>query len=241
MHERRGALLAVSSLKVQFGGITALADVSFEVASHTIAGLIGPNGAGKTTCFNCITRLSTPGSGSIVFRGENLLGFSAHQVVSRGIARTFQNGVLFEQMSVLDNVLIGLHSRKLREREARAAASEILSYLGLEALAARDVHGLPCAARKSIELARALVAQPHLLLLDEPAAGLSAEEVSALGSTIEKIRADFSTTILMVEHHMGLVMQVCDHLIVLDSGRKLAQGPPEVIRNDRAVLEAYLG
>jgi branched-chain amino acid transport system ATP-binding protein len=241
MHERRGAFLAVSALTVQFGGVTALADVSFDIAAHNIIGLIGPNGAGKTTCFNCITRLYTPDSGSIAFRGDDLLRFSAHQIVSRGIARTFQNSVLFEHMSVLDNVLIGLHSRKLGEREAHTAARDVLSYLGLEALTARDVHALPYATRKSVELARALVAQPHLLLLDEPAAGLGPEEVAALGSTIRKIRADFSTTVFMVEHHMGLVMQVCDHIVVLDSGRKLAEGPPEAIRNDRAVLEAYLG
>jgi len=226
---------------MRFGGITALANVSFAIAQHNINGLIGPNGAGKTTCFNCITRLYQPASGSIAFRGDDLLRRSAFEIVSRGITRTFQNGGLFAHLSVLDNVLIGLHSRKLGERKALVEAHETLGYLGLEPHAAGLVHGLPCGTRKAVELARALVAKPQLLLLDEPAAGLNAEEVTALGSTIEKIRADFGTTILMVEHHVGLVMRICDHIIVLDSGRTLAAGPPEAIRNDRAVAAAYLG
>ncbi len=206
-----------------------------------INGLIGPNGAGKTTCFNCITRLYEPTSGSVAFRGDDLLRYRAHEIARRGIVRTFQNVALFAHMSVLDNVLVGLHAGRVREGDAQSGAREVLAYLGLETLAARAVHGLPYGTRKAIELARALVGKPQLLLLDEPAAGLSHEEVAALGSTIEKIRADFGTTILMVEHHMGLVMRVCDRVVVLASGRKLAEGPPSAIQNDRAVIEAYLG
>ncbi len=233
--------LAVNGLTVRFGGITALADVSFQVVQGDIHGLIGPNGAGKTTCFNCITRFYEPASGSIAFRGVDLLRRSAHEIARCGIARTFQNVALFAHMSVLDNVLVGSHASRLPERKARIAARDILDYLELGPFAARRVHGLPFGTRKAVELARALAAKPQLLLLDEPAAGLNHEEVTALGSTIEKICADFGTTILMVEHHMNLVMRVCDRIVVLDSGRKLAEGTPDAVRNDRSVIEAYLG
>jgi branched-chain amino acid transport system ATP-binding protein len=235
------ALLSVDALTVRFGGIAALTEVTFDVLDGSIAGLIGPNGAGKTTCFNCITRLYTPGSGSIALRGEDLLRHSAQGVVKRGIARTFQNGALFANLSVLDNVLVGLHHRRLTERAARAEAGAMLAYFRLDKLASLAVTGLPYGTRKFVELARALAAKPLLLLLDEPAAGLNHEEVSALATTIERLRADFGVTILMVEHHMGLVMQVSDRVVVLQSGRKLAEGPPAAIQNNRSVIEAYLG
>jgi branched-chain amino acid transport system ATP-binding protein len=240
-------LLTVRDLTIRFGGIVALSDVSFDVAESCITGLIGPNGAGKTTCFNCITRLYEPTSGNISFRGANLLALAPHQVARQRIARTFQNVALFDRMTVLENVLVGYHERfashggRGAEREATAEALETLGRLGLAEIAKRPVRGLPFGTRKNVELARALLAKPALLLLDEPAAGLNHDEVEELGTTLTRVCRDFETTILMVEHHMRLVMGVSDHIVVLASGRKLADGKPEDIRNNTAVIEAYLG
>jgi len=232
------ALLSLRNVTRRFGGIVALDGVSFDVLDGQIVGLIGPNGAGKTTAFNVITRLYTPNEGEVEFRGESLLKTPVHKIVGRGIARTFQNVELFKTMTVLDNVLVGAHTR---DGDVKAGALEALDYVGLASLALRPVAGLPFGTLKRVELARALVAQPKLLLLDEPAGGLSHEEVEELGRFIRKIRDDRKLTVLLVEHHMNLVMGISDHVHVLNFGRMIAEGPPAQVRANPAVIEAYLG
>jgi branched-chain amino acid transport system ATP-binding protein len=229
------ALLSVEGVTRRFGGIVAVDDVSFDVAEGQIVGLIGPNGAGKTTMFNLITRLYRPDAGKIAFDGETLLRTPPHGIVKRGIARTFQNVELFGSMTVLEHVLLGRHARRGR------SAREVLNYVGLAEVAHRPAAELPYGTQKRVELARALASGPRLLLLDEPAGGLNHEEVLELGALIRLLRVNLELTILLVEHHMGLVMSIAERVHVLDFGRLIASGTPAEVQGNRAVVEAYLG
>lgn len=249
-------LLEVRDISVRFGGVIALDRVSFDLSRGQILGLIGPNGAGKTTLFNCLSRLYQPCMGQILIEGQNILGRPAHRIAEIGIGRTFQNVALFATLSVLDNVRVGAHSRTksnfvsdalrlsaARREDAIAAerANEVIAYMDLQEVANVVVAGLPFGTQKRVELARALAAEPKVLLLDEPAGGLNHEEVHVLGGLIRRIRDERDVTVLLVEHHMGLVMSIADRVVALDFGRKLAEGTPKQIQADPRVIQAYLG
>jgi branched-chain amino acid transport system ATP-binding protein len=249
------ALLEVTELTKAFGGVTAIADLHFDVPESKVYSVIGPNGAGKTTLFNMLCGIYVPDEGSIRFQGEELIGKQPHNIAELGVSRTFQNLQMFFNMSVLDNVMVGCHLRTrsglfsgaLRlpniireERKAKTWAREALEFCGLDQYIGREAGALPYGVLKRLEIARALAVQPKLLLMDEPAAGLNDTETLEMRDLIRRISAA-GITVLLVEHNMGLVMEVSDRILVIDYGSRLAEGNPEEIQNNEKVIEAYLG
>lgn len=248
-------MLHVRGVTRRFAGLTAVDRVSFDVHEGTIKALIGPNGAGKSTLFNALTGFDRPDEGSVLFEGQELVGRSPRETVRLGVARTFQNTRLFEEMSAAENVMVGAqaHQRtgflgaalllpgpRAEEHDAATRARELLRLIGIHEWADTPAADLPAGIRRLVEIARALATEPRLLLLDEPAAGLNATETAELVETLYRVR-DRGITVLLVEHDMGLVMEVSDEIVVIDRGRKIAEGPPRLIQKDPAVIAAYLG
>ncbi len=252
------AILTIDNLSISFGGLKAVDDLSFSVPEKSIYGLIGPNGAGKTTVFNCISRFYTPDQGQVMLQGRqgevDLLGVNVHEVIEHGMVRTFQNVELIDHMSLKDNLLVGMHHGmniglvenllglgKKKEQAFEQKALEVLDFLGLAHLAGEPAGGQPYGILKLVELGRTLMSDPKIIILDEPAAGMNHTETEELTSLIRKIRDQLGITVLLVEHDMALVMNLCERICAISFGKKIAEGTPEEIQNHPGVQEAYLG
>jgi branched-chain amino acid transport system ATP-binding protein len=249
-------VLKIEGLTKQFGGLTAVSDVTFSIPRGKIYGLIGPNGAGKTTVYNLITGIYQPTAGTIELEGNSVVGHSCHEIVQKGVARTFQNLRLFRKLTALDNIIIArqyqtkynlldaaLRTKKFKESETnlKKSSTELLQLVGLENYINTTAENLPYGHQRRLEIARALALNPKLLLLDEPAAGMNPDESITLMDFIKDILLKFDVTILLIEHHMEVVMGICDHIIVLNFGKEIANGSPEEVQNNREVITAYLG